>query len=365
MEIAIPHLTHFSILRPKYICSQEATLQWIGAAHERALGLGKEATRVREKLASLGLGPGKIDSRGTVLQECCQQNWEEMEIFQISEVSPAGAFLDKRMALYDRVVSEVFEDFFPLETPLSPHLIHVSCTGYVSPSGAQKLAAKKGGSSVVSHAYHMGCYAAIPALRMALGYFHAEKKSSDIVHTELCSLHMNPHLHTTDQLVVQGLFGDGFIKYSLSPNEEGLRVLALHEQILPDSSDQMTWQCHPWGFQMKLAIEVPLTIRKHLGLFLKEMFEKAQRDIKGPIYYAIHPGGPKIIEQIVKLLNLSPEQYRHSQEILRNYGNMSSATLPHIWESMLEDPNVPRGATIASMAFGPGLTIAGALLEKV
>lgn len=363
-----PLLTNFSILRPEFIQSQSATQAWIAAAHARVLGFSdkhEEAAMLCEKLGSLGLGEGKIDERGTVMRDCHHQNWEEMEIFSISEAFPEGAHLDKRMALYDRVTSEVFERFYPDETPLSPHLIHVSCTGYVSPSGAQKIAAKRPSPTAVTHAYHMGCYGSIPALRMAMGHWHAENCPSDIVHTELCSLHMNPSLHSTEQLIVQSLFGDGFIKYSLMPSDRGFKVLALHEQLIPDSSTEMTWQCTNWGFYMTLAKEVPVSIRRNLNSFLDLLFKKAQRNIKEEIYFAIHPGGPKIIEQVVKLLQLQPKQYQHSQAILRGYGNMSSATLPHIWQSMLEDSTVPKGAQIASLAFGPGLTIAGALFEKI
>ena len=65
----------------------------------------------------------------------------------------------------------------------------------------------------------------------------------------------------------------------------------------------------------------------------------------------------------VELL-LGPAQVQASNTILRNYGNMSSATLPHVWQAMLEDPAVAPGRLIVALAFGPGLTIAGAILRK-
>ena len=54
----------------------------------------------------------------------------------------------------------------------------------------------------------------------------------------------------------------------------------------------------------------------------------------------------------------------HTNRVLCNYGNMSSATLPHIWESMLEDDRIQDGTPIVGLAFGPGLSICGTILEK-
>lgn len=362
-----PLLTNFSILRPEHEATQEKLLEWVGAAHTKVLefsGRSEDAEKLRAKLGALGLGPGKIQRRASAFGDCLHQNWEEMEIYRISESSPEGFHLDKRMHLFDRVTSDVFERFFPNDNPLSPHLIHVSCTGYVSPSGAQKIVSRRQADTIVTHAYHMGCYGSIPALRMALGHWHVENSASDIVHTELCSLHMNPNLHTTDQLVVQSLFGDGFIKYSLKPADRGFRIEAVHELVIPKSTDQMVWQCHQWGFYMVLAKEVPVSIARALAGFIEQLFKKSKKSIKEKVYYAIHPGGPKIIEQVAKLLHLSESQVRHSTSVLSEYGNMSSATLPHIWQRMLDDPEIPKGAQIVSLAFGPGLSIAGALFEK-
>ena len=81
-------------------------------------------------------------------------------------------------------------------------------------------------------------------------------------------------------------------------------------------------------------------------------------------HYAIHPGGPKIVENIAEKLGLEPDQTRHTVAVLQNYGNMSSATLPHIWERILKDDTIKAGERIVSMAFGPGLTICGSVFER-
>lgn len=359
-----PLIGSFSIERPQYEVDQEILIEWIAEAHACSLETS-QATSLRNKLHSLGLGRGIIDRRGSVVSDCLHHNWKDMEIYALTKETPSGAPLDVRMAFFDRAASEVFERFFPNSNSLFSHLIHVTCTGYVSPSAAQKIVSKRGTNTLVTHAYHMGCYAAIPALRMALGHWQVEQSASNIVHTELCTLHMNPNLHTTEQLVVQSLFGDGFISYSFASHARGLKVLAIHEQIIPVSTMQMTWQCHSFGFYLTIAKEVPVSISRSLNSFLSELFKKTQMSIKKEIYFAIHPGGPRIIEQIAKLLQLQPNQYQHSLGVLKEYGNMSSATLPHIWSRILDDSNIPSGSQILSLAFGPGLSIAGALFEKV
>ena len=75
--------------------------------------------------------------------------------------------------------------------------------------------------------------------------------------------------------------------------------------------------------------------------------------------FAIHPGGPKILDHVEKLLSIDPRKNAHSHAVLRERGNMSSATLPHIRERILADRSILPGTPVLSLAFGPGLTICG------
>jgi predicted naringenin-chalcone synthase len=273
----------------------------------------------------------------------------------------------------------------------------VSCTGYVSPSGAQKIASihNWGSQTTITHAYHMGCYASIPAIRIGSGFLalDPEKTRADIVHTEICSLHTNPSNHNADQLVSQSLFADGFIKYSVYREPLGfvnsggpqnsqnltvrgikkteikphIRILAIQEEIIPNSTKSMTWNVMHWGFEMTLSKEIPVLIARALPLFLEHLAKKAHLSLElltKKALFAVHPGGPKILVYIQELFKLTDAQMTHSFNILKNYGNMSSATLPHIWESILNDESIPDSTLIVSMAFGPGLSITGAIMEK-
>jgi predicted naringenin-chalcone synthase len=226
--------------------------------------------------------------------------------------------------------------------------------------------------TAVTHAYHMGCYGSIPAIRIASGYASLPSSALsniDIVHTELCSLHMHPLLHRSEQLLVESLFSDGFIKYTLNTQKGTklhLEVQALHEEQIPNSLKSMTWSCGDNGMDMTLAKDVPVFIARALEGYLKRLcsLAKLQTAILKDAFFAIHPGGPKILQQIKDLLGLQPFQLEHSEAVLQHFGNMSSATLPHIWEKMLIDSKVQSGARIISLAFGPGLSIVGGLFEK-
>jgi predicted naringenin-chalcone synthase len=221
----------------------------------------------------------------------------------------------------------------------------------------------------------MGCYASLPAVRIADGFRAAGLahglKRIDIVHTEICSLHLNLADHSPEQMVVQSLFADGHIRYSAVSSESaepgGLELVTIHEEILPNTLDFMTWQTSEWGMRMTLSKEVPKQLAASIQGFISRMLTHAQ--LENPHFlseaiFAIHPGGPRIIDQLQAELNLREEQVSHSKKILFDYGNMSSATLPHIWNSILGDTNIPAGKWIVSLAFGPGLTAFGALMRK-
>lgn len=372
-------LKAFTIQRPNFEASQKSILDWIIKAHVEARSTLENwqtdhrdrasfIEKIKTDLHKLGLGEEKIQKRGFQIDDCNHENWDEMEIYNI-RFKPEGYHLDKRMAFFNRSASQIFETFYPKGSYLPSHLIHVTCTGYVAPSPAQQIVSLRGATStMVTHAYHMGCYGAIPSIRMAMGHYSLHSGASDIVHTELCSLHMNPTLHSIEQLVVQSLFGDGFIKYTLGKpegNEPALAILSIHEEHLENTTDKMTWNCNPWGFEMTISKEIPVLLRRHLEGYLERLAKKAGGFDLKKARFAIHPGGPKIIQQIAEKLQLEPWQYQHSVDVLKNYGNMSSATLPHVWDRMLRDPEVKSGEQIISLTFGPGLSCCGGIFEKV
>jgi predicted naringenin-chalcone synthase len=375
MPRAMALLTRFVSTRPRHVYTQERSLEWLadvhGDSHATSEGLdaaGRDrfTARVRNALERCACKPDKISQRGLSVSGIDASDVDGKDLYNLRE-QPRGKGSKERSRVFARIIDAYFEETYANEALPPDDIIHVTCTGYVSPNGAQKLVGKRDWGTRVTNAYQMGCFAALPALRIASGFLANAATRVDLVHTELCSLHLDPTDHSLEQLVVQSLFADGLIRYSMVPEAtSGLRVIALHERVLPDSADAMTWIVSDAGMQMTLARDVPARIASVLRGFMVELFAKANRgvhDLKGSLF-AIHPGGPKIIDGVRDVLELTDAQVQTSRDVLFDHGNMSSATLPHIWMRMLDDARIPAGTLIPSLAFGPGLTVCGALLEK-
>ena len=381
-------LSNFSVRRPQYELRQERALAWLAELHGKAEGAlrglneferGAFTGRYARLLERCACGSDRIGTRGHVSADL--GSTVDSGLYDVRP-SPHGGGTAARSRLFAQVVNAYFEREFAAETQAPSELVHVTCTGYVSPSGAQRMVADKGWGALttVTHAYHMGCYAAFPAIRIAAGHLGmpAELRPSrrerrvDIVHTELCTLHLDPSDHAAEQCVVQSLFADGFVRYSLrdarsDEHARGLELLALSEQILPDSASSMAWTVGDFGMHMSLMRDVPDRIASALRPFVTELLAKGGFNVAEALrdaVVAVHPGGPKIIDRVREVLELSPAQVQASRDVLFEYGNMSSATLPHVWQRVLDDEAVRAGTLVLSLAFGPGLTVCGGLFRK-
>ncbi|NBO37121.1 hypothetical protein EBU99_00895 [bacterium] len=384
------YIGQFKVVRPAFEKSQQEAISWLADAHATAeavagfpSGRHDLTPAYFEKLiARFGCSPERIAFRGHELIDFTHKTWSEMRVFDLQK-NPTGQPMEARQRVYDELVRNKCDLLFPAESSFGNDLIHVSCTGYLSPSPLQRLVAERGfgGSTRVLHAYHMGCYAALPATRLASALVGQQWDdnnsgsflSADVVHTELCTLHFNPLEHSPEQLVVQSLFADGFIRYKVAnqPAASGrsFKILAMNEVQIPESSQAMTWLPVSWGMAMTLSRDVPTLISGALKEFIDRLISSAglkAAEVLPRLVYAVHPGGPKIIDHIQQLLEIREEKIQESRNVLRKFGNMSSATLPHLWNEILENSACYRtGDLVLSLAFGPGLTIAGSLFEVV
>ena len=360
-----PHL-------PKYHLKQKDILDWIKKAHRRSdevqakIKIDFPLERLIERYA---VKDNLIEQRYFEFEDLSNNDWNTNEIYRVTESTPMGMAIDQRHQFFQIRANEILELLYPSHAPSPSHLIHVTCTGYLAPSPAQVLVSKRNWSeTAVTHAYHMGCYASMPAIRMAQALQLKSQKTIDVIHTEMCSLHMNPSMHEPEQIVVQTLFADGHIKYQVGePNDDqsALEIILVKEKIVPETINGMTWNPAPWGMQMTLAKDVPSKLKEIISDFCRQLITEAGLDFEEIInssVFAIHPGGPKIIDSIQAELKISEEQLSASKKILRERGNMSSATLPHIWDQILKSKPAS-GQYVVSFAFGPGLTIFGAVLR--
>lgn len=346
-------LHSFKSIEPLYHEHQSNLVDWIVGTHTKSMALSDYPDR--ERL-------GNVLKRFCVSEKQIATRYFETDrekVYHLTKDSLAGQGIGERHKVFGERATQIFKEIY--SDQMKPdHLIHVTCTGYLSPSAPQIHFSQDDDAPEITHAYHMGCYASLPAVRMAEAFSSSRKQKVDIVHTEMCSLHLDPSQHSPEQMVVQTLFADGHIKYSVSPKTLGkrLEIKSIKERIIPDSAHDMTWVPSPVSMQMTLSKEVPEKIRGHLPQFIRELTNGDH----GNYLYAIHPGGPKIIDAIQAQLELSDEQVAFSRKVLKERGNMSSATLPHVWKEIMDSDYEGK---VISLAFGPGLTIFGGMFEAM
>lgn len=376
-------LSRFRSLAPRHSLPQDRGLAWLAAAHAEAECAAtvppgdREAslTRFAALVARYGCGPEQIAARGHELPDFQSTDWERAEVFRLHE-DPRGASFAARTDFFAKAAERMLGEAYAADARPPAHLIHVTCTGYAAPSAAQLLVARRAWPTVVTHAYHMGCAGAFPAVRMAaafaarLGDEPGVEPRVDVVHTELCTLHLDPTDHSPEQLVAQGLFADGGIAYAATtappPGAPSLELVAARELLVPGAEDAMTWKPGTASMRMTLSRRMPALVREHLRPFLEALLHDAGADAaaaRGAVF-AIHPGGPKIIDAALEAMDLSERQVAWSRRVLLEHGNMSSATIPHVWQAIVEDESVPPGTLVPSVAFGPGLTVSGAVFRK-
>jgi predicted naringenin-chalcone synthase len=283
---------------------------------------------------------------------------------------------------FEKIAISAFENAYSEVQSPPDDIIHVSCSGYVSPSPAQQFLSKRNWLQTgTTHSYHMGCYGAFPAIRTASGIMALsntvlpkKKKRIDIMHTEFLTLHADLSDLSPENLIIRSLFADGFIKYSafslrdFATTKRGLRVLAMQENIVESSTDEMTLTPGAYKFDMTLSRAVPAKLCLSVNDFISDLCAQIQinfEDDKEKLFYAIHPGGTLILDKITEALGLSPDKLQLSRDVLHQHGNMASATVPHIWQRIIESDTIPVGAKVISLGFGPGLTIFGTVFEKI
>jgi len=198
-------LSNFHIIDPPYCMSQDDCLNWMASSYVSYQNSQKFSFSEYQKLLKrAGCYSTQIEKRYFFLPDFNSPKIEpggNQRVFKHGSIGGTNA----RQEFFQEVTMEVFENLYD-QRPVPPFLIHVTCTGYGSPSAAQVIAAKKSPRTIVTHSYHMGCYGAFPAIRMAMGFLSApvlrngEAEAVDIVHTELCTLHMAPQDPTPEQM---------------------------------------------------------------------------------------------------------------------------------------------------------------------
>jgi predicted naringenin-chalcone synthase len=127
--------------------------------------------------------------------------------------------------------------------------------------------------------------------------------------------------------------------------------------------DHMTFDVTDSGFRMTLSSYVPDVLKANVGGFAETLLARNGLDVRDVKHWATHPGSQRIVEYIQAELGLADKQVRPSLDTLREYGNMSSATVLFVLERIIRDHAPEPGDYGVMMAFGPGLTMESILLR--
>ncbi|TPL35396.1 MULTISPECIES: type III polyketide synthase [unclassified Mesorhizobium] len=235
------------------------------------------------------------------------------------------------------------------------HLIVTTCTGFSAPGLDLEIIARCNLPTSIERTIlgFMGCYAAINALKQARHIIRSEPEARVlVVSIELCTLHLK-ETSDLEKLLSFCLWGDGCSAASVSASPFGIGLDSFHALVDGGSRDLMTWNIRDDGFDMVLSGEVPAAIHHALGTDIGSIL--GNRSVSDVDLWAVHPGGRSVLDAVERALNLRSDALSTSREVLRENGNMSSATVMFVLERMLREATKEDRVGCA-MAFGPGLT---------
>ncbi|MBX2842741.1 MAG: type III polyketide synthase [Flammeovirgaceae bacterium] len=249
------------------------------------------------------------------------------------------------------------------------HLITVSCTGMYAPGLDIEIIEQL---QLNSHTQRtavnfMGCYGVFNGLKLADAICRAEENAKVLlVSVELCSLHLQKS-EDSDDLLSASIFADGAaaaIIESQPSADLSLSPLSFYCDLYPQGKEDMVWEIGNFGFEMKLSAYVPGLLGKGINTLVENLLKQLGLKLADIHHFAIHPGGKKILAEIEKALELEREQNEAAYQVLRNYGNMSSATILFVIKKILDQLHSGnKNQNLLGMAFGPGLTMESMLLR--
>lgn len=246
----------------------------------------------------------------------------------------------------------------------------VSCTGYATPGLDTLLIEELGLDARVQrlHIGHMGCHAALPGLTVVSDGAVARGQVGVLLCVELTSLHIQPATADIRQLLVHALFSDAAAALVVVPPGAGggtarLEIIDFASTTEAASAQMMTWGITDLGFAMGLSTKVPNVVRRHVRHVVSELLARHGLTTRDIAAWAVHPGGPEILDVVQDQLGLATGALDPSRAVLRDHGNCSSPTVLLVLDQIVAGTPPAPGELIVALAFGPGLTLCATLLR--
>lgn len=247
------------------------------------------------------------------------------------------------------------------------YIITVSCTGIMIPSlDAYLINSLKLRQDIVRlPVTEMGCAAGISGIIYAKNFLKANPgKKAAVIAVESPTATFQLDDFSMANIVSAAIFGDGAACVLLSSveEEEGVEILDEEMYHFYDKIDMMGFKLTNSGLQMILDIEVPETIASHFDTIVHPFLQKNNLKIADIDHLIFHPGGKKIVQIVEELFTVNGKNIDDTKEVLKLYGNMSSATVLYVLERFM-DKKPEKGSIGLMLSFGPGFSAQRVLLQ--
>lgn len=335
-----------------------------------------EITPLQSRLIDTAANYSGIDTRYIVVPDA-EESTLELFYKNIDSLPGTKTRMDEYEKWTKRLACIAVENIFK-ENDFSPEkinkIITISCTGFYAP-GLDYYIMKEFNipfSTKRLNIGFMGCAASLIGFNSILETFSKAidvQKSLDneintlLISVELCSLHL--HLEPSkDNILANTIFADGCAAVLFSNSKAfkpKLEIIETRSVTFDNSVDLMGWKIGDTGFKMILSQELPKMILEYAVPALINILREIGLEKESLMHWVLHPGGRAILDALQAGLNLSDEQMMPSRNILRDYGNMSSASILFVLKELLN--TIKKDELCCAVAFGPGLSMEIALLK--
>ncbi|NJN26146.1 MAG: type III polyketide synthase [Cyclobacteriaceae bacterium] len=246
-------------------------------------------------------------------------------------------------------------------------LITVSCTGIMIPSlDAYLINRLRMKQDIVRlPVTEMGCVAGVSGMIYAKNFLQANSgKRAAVIAVESPTATFQLDDFSMANIVSAAIFGDGgaCVIMSSHPGEQGPQLVDEAMYHFYDAEHMMGFKLTNSGLAMVLDKAVPETIAAHFPEIVHPFLQKNGMSIEDIDHLIFHPGGKKIVQTVEELFGGLGKNIEDTKEVLRLYGNMSSATVLYVLERFM-DRGAPEGSHGLMLSFGPGFTAQRILLK--
>ncbi|MDT0690167.1 3-oxoacyl-[acyl-carrier-protein] synthase III C-terminal domain-containing protein [Salegentibacter sp. F188] len=247
------------------------------------------------------------------------------------------------------------------------YIITVSCTGIMIPSLDAYLINDLNLRQDITRlpVTEMGCAAGISGMIYAHNFLKANPgKRAAVIAVESPTATFQLEDYSMTNMVSAAIFGDGAacVLMSSEENIEGPEILAEEMYHFYDATQMMGFDLTNQGLQMILDQRVPETISEHFSDIIFPFLERNNSSIEKVDHLIFHPGGKKIVQTVSDLFGTLGKNIDDTREVLRLYGNMSSATVLYVLQRFMEK-DIPKGEQGIMLSFGPGFSAQRILLQ--